>query len=131
MLSGESIHAQTGVVSNTVYARSTILARHYKTQNINQSVHHATYTLLILDAASLTGSAIVRINETVPTLVSASASAMIRSVGVLARGPIPARRAQQTLVNILITQPTGPSDIAMAREVHIVTGRGALASVFT
>lgn len=70
----------------------------------------------------LTRSAIVSVNDTIPTFVSFCAKALIRAIGVSASSTVSTRRSHYTLVDVLIAESASVTDRASAGEIEKVGG---------
>ena len=103
VLGAESVGAEARVLSDAVEAGAAVLAR----------VH----------------GAVVRVGQTVASFVSFGAEAGVGSVRVAAGGSVAAGRGDGALVDVLVAQAAGVSQLARAGEIHVVAGRSALGSV--
>lgn len=70
----------------------------------------------------LTRSAIIGVNDTIPTFVSFCAKALIGAIGVSTSSTVSARRRHYTLVNVLIAKSASVTDRASAGEIEKVRG---------
>lgn len=96
MFPAETVHAEASIVADTVQASATIL----------------------------TGkrSAIVGVNDTIPTFVPFCAKALIGAIGVSASSTVSTRRRHHTLIDVLVAESASVTDRASAREVEKVGG---------
>lgn len=71
----------------------------------------------------LTGSAIIGVNHTIPTLVALRAETLIRSVCVPACSAVSTGRRHYTFVDVLVAESASIADRAGAGEVEEVRRR--------
>lgn len=66
----------------------------------------------------LTGSAVIGVNDTIPTFVALCTKALVRAIGVSASSAVSAWRGHYTLVDVLVAESASVTDRASTGEIE-------------